>query len=60
MSESIIRSIVRVARGHLRAGVLRFNAYGLNFTLEKLQRTAGTYAIMADLNGSPFCVGHIA
>ena len=60
MSESIIRSIIRTATGHLRAGKLEFWSFNLHFTLEKLQRTAGTYAIMTDLNGSPFCVGHIA
>ena len=60
MSENIVRSIIRTATGHLRAGVLHFNAYGLDFTLEKLQRTAGTYAIMTNVGNSPLCVGHIA
>lgn len=60
MSESIIRSILRTALGHLRAGKLDFYAFNLHFTLEKLERTSGTYAIMTTANGSPFCVGHIA
>ena len=60
MSESIIRSIIRTAIGHLRAGKLEFYAYNLHFTLEKLERTAGTYAIMTNLGNSPLCVGHIA
>ena len=58
MSESIIRSIIRTATGHLRAGKLEFFAFNLRFTLEKLERTHGTYAIMAETT-SPFCVGYV-
>lgn len=58
MSETIIRSIIRTALGHLNAGILHFNAYGLNFSIEKLQKTAHTYAIMAE-TPNPFCVGYV-
>lgn len=58
MSESIICSIIRTAIGHLNAGVLHFNAYGLNFSIEKLQKSAHTYAVMANTQ-NPFCVAHI-
>ena len=60
MSESIVKSIIRTAIGHLHAGKLDFYAFNLHFTLEKLQRTAGTYAIMTEYAGNPLCVGHIA
>lgn len=58
MSENIIRSIIRTALGHLRAGKLDFYAFNLHFTLEKLERTQHTYAIMAETQ-NPFCVAHI-
>lgn len=58
MSESIIRSIVRIALGHLNAGVMCFNAYGLDFSIEKLQKSTHAYAIMAETQ-NPFCVAHI-
>lgn len=58
MSESIIRSIIRTATGHLRAGKLEFWSFNLLFKLEKLERTSGTYAIMAETS-NPFCVGYV-
>ena len=58
MSESIIRSIIRTATGHLRAGKLEFYSFNLLFKLEKLERTPNTYAIMAETS-SPFCVGYV-
>ena len=58
MSENIIKSIVRVAIGHIKAGKFTFNAYGLNFSIEKLQKSSHIYAIMAETS-SPFCVAHI-
>lgn len=58
MSENIIRSIVRVALGHLKAGKFTFEDFGIVFSIEKLERTPNTYAIMAE-TPNPFCVAHI-
>ena len=58
MSENIIRSIIRVALGHLKAGIFTFENFGISFSIEKLERTPNTYAIMAETS-SPFCVAHI-
>jgi len=59
LSKKIITSLVLVAIGHLNAGILSFNAYGLDFSIEKLQRTPNTYAIMAETQSGPLCIGHI-
>ena len=58
MSESIIRSIVRVALGHIKAGKFTFENFGITFTIEKLEKTQHTYAVMAE-TPEPFCVAHI-
>lgn len=58
MADSIIRSILRTARGHIMAGVFTFNAFKLDFSIEKLQRKPNTYAVMAETQ-NPFCVGYV-
>lgn len=58
MSENIIKSIIRTAFGHLKAGIFTFENFGITFTIEKLEKTQHTYAIMAETD-NPFCVAHI-
>ena len=58
MAESIVKSILRTAHGHLMAGVMTFNAYTVNFTIEKIQRSPNAYAVMAETQ-NPFCVGYV-
>ena len=60
MSETIIKSIINTAIGHLRAGKLTFQHFGLDFTLSRMQGTIREFAVMTvDRSGNPLCVGHI-
>ena len=59
MSESIIRSIIRTARGHLRAGILVFEDFGKLFLIDRLLNT-DEYAIMTMIGGNRMCIAHFS
>lgn len=57
MSETMIKSIVRTARGHLRAGLLVFENFGKLFLIDRCQNT-NTYAILTMIGGNRICIAH--
>lgn len=57
MSESMIKSIIRTARGHLYAGLLLFEDFGKMFLIDQCGDT-NTYAIMTMIGKNRTCIAH--
>lgn len=57
MSESMLRSIICTAQGHLKAGILVFENFGRMFLIDRCGDTC-TYAIMTMIGKNRVCIAH--